>query len=122
MVCVGKVKEKFYRDAVAEYVKRLGRYCRLELVEVADEKTPEGASASEEEKIKEREAGRILEKIREDAFVCTLEIAGKRLSSVRWQNSRFRSCCHYHRVINRITVKSRLSGIFPKAFLRGKPL
>ena len=87
VVCVGKVREKFYRDAIAEYEKRLGRYCKLEFVEVMDEKTPESASALMKEQIKEKEAGRILEKIREDAFVCTLEISGKRLSSeelARW--------------------------------------
>jgi len=87
MICVGKIKEKFYRDAVSEYEKRLGRYCRLEILEVADERTPDGAGASIEEQIKEKEGRRILEKIREDAFVCTLEIKGKRFSSeefARW--------------------------------------
>ena len=87
IVCVGKIKEKFYKDAVAEYEKRLCRYCKLEFIEVADEKTPEGASEALKEQIKEKEAGRILEKIREDAFVCTLEIEGKRLTSegfARW--------------------------------------
>ena len=68
IACVGKIKEKFYRDAVSEYEKRLSRYCRLEFLEVADEKTPDGA-------------GEALEGIREDAFVCTLEINGKRLTS-----------------------------------------
>lgn len=81
VICVGKLKEKFYRDAVDEYAKRLQKYCKLDLVEVADEKTPEGAGQLQEEKILEREAARILDKIREDAFVCTLEIAGKKLSS-----------------------------------------
>lgn len=81
IVCVGKIKENFYRDAVSEYSKRLGRYCRLEIVETADEKTPEGASALLEEQIKEKEAKRILDKIREDDFVCILEITGKRFSS-----------------------------------------
>lgn len=81
VVCVGKIKEKFYRDAIAEYEKRLSRYCRLEILEVADEKTPEGAGEALEEQIREKEAKRILEKIREDAFVCTLEIEGRRLSS-----------------------------------------
>ncbi len=80
IACVGRIKEKFYRDAVAEYEKRLSRYCRLEFIEVADEKTPDGAGEALEE-IKEKEAGRLLEKIREDAFVCTLEIEGKRLTS-----------------------------------------
>ena len=64
-----------------EYAKRLQKYCKLELVEVADEKTPEGARQLQEEKILEREAFRILDRIREDAFVCTLEIEGKKLSS-----------------------------------------
>lgn len=81
VICVGKLKEKFYRDAVDEYAKRLQKYCKLEIVEVADEKTPEGAGLLQEEKILEREAARILDRIREDAFVCTLEIEGKKLSS-----------------------------------------
>ncbi len=81
IACVGKIKEAFYRDAIAEYEKRLGRYCRLEILEVADEKTPEDAGALMQEQIKEKEGRRLLEKIREDAFVCTLEIQGKRLSS-----------------------------------------
>lgn len=81
IVCVGKIKESFYRDAIAEYEKRLSKYCRLEFAEVADEKTPDGVSAALEEQIKEKEARRILEKIREDAFVCTLEIGGRRFSS-----------------------------------------
>jgi len=81
LVCVGKVKEAFYRDALAEYEKRLGRYCRVETIEVADEKTPDGAGPGQEEQIKRREAERILEKLREDMFVCTLEIEGKKFSS-----------------------------------------
>lgn len=81
IVCVGKIKEKFYQDAISEYAKRLSRYCKFEIVEVADEKTPDGASSAEEEQIKEKEAKRILSKIKEDAYVCTLEIAGKKFSS-----------------------------------------
>lgn len=86
IICVGKVKEKFYRDAVDEYAKRLSRYCKFELLEVADEKTPDNASLVEEEHIKEKEAQRIFSKIKPDAFVCTLEIAGKELSSVELAN------------------------------------
>ena len=78
---MGKIKEKFYRDAIDEYAKRLSKYCKFEIVEVADEKTPDKASAVEEEQIKEKEALRILAKIKPDAYVCTLEIAGKQLSS-----------------------------------------
>ena len=81
IVCVGKLKERFYREAVDEYVKRLGRYCKPEIIEVPDEKTPEGASHVMEEQIKAREGKRILENLREGAFVCTLEIGGRKLSS-----------------------------------------
>ena len=81
IVCVGKIKEKFYRDALEEYGKRLSKYCKLEIIEVQDEKTPESASAAEENQIKEKEAARILSRISEDAYVCTLEILGKRLTS-----------------------------------------
>ena len=81
IICVGKIKEKFYRDAIEEYAKRLNKYCKFEIVEVADEKTPDKASAVEEEQIKEKEASRSLAKIKPDAYVCTLEIAGKQLSS-----------------------------------------
>lgn len=84
IVCVGRIKEKFYKDALTEYEKRLGKYCKFEIVEVADEMTPDGASTAQEEQIKEKEAIRILSKIKDDAYVCTLEIAGKRLSSERF--------------------------------------
>ena len=82
VISVGKVKEKFYRDAIAEYEKRLSRYCKFQIIEVADEKTPDKASTLEEEQIKEKEADRILAHIKEDAFVITLEIEGKKLDSV----------------------------------------
>ena len=81
VICVGKVKEKFYRDAIAEYEKRLTKYCKPDFVEVADEKTPDGAGEALEEQIKAREGARILEKIKPDAYVCTLEIGGKKMSS-----------------------------------------
>ena len=86
IVSVGKIKEKFYKDAIAEYEKRLSRYCKFQIVEVADEKTPDKASLVEEEQIKEKEADRILSHIKEDAFVVTLEIAGKKLDSVSFAN------------------------------------
>lgn len=81
ILCVGKVKESFFRDAIAEYEKRLGRYCRLEILEVADEQTPEGAGEALEEQIREKEGARLLSKIREGQFVCTLEIRGKKMTS-----------------------------------------
>lgn len=81
LITVGKIKEKFFREAVSEYEKRLSRYCRLEIRETADEKTPEKASEIQREQILQREGERILKLIPEDAFVAALEIEGKRLSS-----------------------------------------
>ena len=82
ILCVGKVKEKFYRDAIGEYQKRLSRYCKLEIVEVTDEKTPDGASETVENQIKEKEGKRILSKIREEDYVIALAIDGKMQDSV----------------------------------------
>ncbi|MGN0377771.1 MAG: 23S rRNA (pseudouridine(1915)-N(3))-methyltransferase RlmH [Suilimivivens sp.] len=82
IICVGKIKEKFYRDAIAEYTKRLGKYCKLEIIEVQDEKTPDHAGDALEEQIKEKEASRILKHIKEDAFVYSLEINGEQPDSV----------------------------------------
>lgn len=81
VIAVGKIKEKFYRDAVAEYGKRLGRYCRLEIIQVEDEKTPDKAGEALEQMIRRKEAERILKHIREDAYVITLEIQGKAYDS-----------------------------------------
>lgn len=80
--CVGKIKEDYFNGAIREYGKRLSRYCKLEITEVADEKTPDGASPALEEQIKEREAERLLKVLKEDAFVCVLAIDGKMLDSV----------------------------------------
>lgn len=81
LVTVGKIKEKYLRDAVSEYVKRLSKYCKLEVIETADEKTPDHAGAAMEEAVRAKEGERILKYIREDAFVITLEIPGKQLTS-----------------------------------------
>lgn len=82
ILTVGKIKEKYLKDAVAEYTKRLSRYCRLEIIEVIDEKTPDNASAAVEEMIRQKEAERLMKYIRDDAFVITLEINGNMLDSV----------------------------------------
>ena len=81
LITVGKIKEKYLRDAIAEYSKRLSRYCKLEIIEVADEKTPDHASDVVENKIRDKEAERIMKYVKEDAYVITLEINGKLLSS-----------------------------------------
>ena len=82
IICVGKIKEDFYRKAVSEFEKRLSRYCKLEIIEVQDEKTPDHASPAEEEQIKEREAARILRHLNEDAYIYSLEIGGENPDSV----------------------------------------
>ncbi len=84
VICVGKVKEKFYREAITEFSKRLSGYCKLEIIEVADEKTPDSAGEALEEQIKRKEASRILKYIKEDAFLFTLEIQGKQYDSVEF--------------------------------------
>lgn len=81
ILCVGKVKEKFYRDAIEEFTKRLSRYCKLDIIEVVDEKTDEQATETEIRLIKEKEGNRLLKNIKDDAYVIALCIDGKQLDS-----------------------------------------
>ena len=81
VISVGKIKEKYFTGAIEEYAKRLSRYCKLDLIEVPDEKTPDGASEGLELQIKEKEGERILQKIPDGAFVVALAIDGKMLDS-----------------------------------------
>lgn len=82
IVCVGRLKEKYWTAAVEEYSKRLGKYIKLDITELPDEKAPESMSAAQERQVKEKEGERILKAIKDDAFVVTLEIEGKQLTSV----------------------------------------
>lgn len=84
LLCVGKVRERYLTEGIAEYGKRLGRYCKLSVVEVADEKTPDGASAALEAQIRKKEGERLARHIREDAFRIALAIEGKQLDSVEF--------------------------------------
>jgi 23S rRNA (pseudouridine1915-N3)-methyltransferase len=81
VVAVGKIKEKFYTQAIEEYTKRLSRYCKLQIVQVQDEKTPDEASEREETQIKDREGDKILRALPEDAYVIALAINGKTYDS-----------------------------------------
>jgi 23S rRNA (pseudouridine1915-N3)-methyltransferase len=81
IICVGKLKEKYLKSAIDEYSKRLTRYCKLDIVEVSDEKTPENASEKEETLIKEKEGICILKHVKDSMFVVTLDLKGKMLSS-----------------------------------------
>lgn len=81
ILAVGKLKEKYWKQAIAEYEKRLGAYSKIEIIEVPDEKAPENMSDKEIEQVKEKEGQRLLAKIKAQATVITLEIQGKMLSS-----------------------------------------
>ncbi|MBO8434182.1 MAG: 23S rRNA (pseudouridine(1915)-N(3))-methyltransferase RlmH [Tyzzerella sp.] len=81
IICVGKLKEKYWNMAIDEYSKRLGKYVKLEIIEVPDEKAPETMSASEEEIVKRKEGERILKNIKSDGYCVALAINGKNLSS-----------------------------------------
>lgn len=86
IVCVGKIKEKFYSQAIEEYAKRLSRYCKLKIIEVVDEKTPDNASAAINDGIKFKEGQRILSSIESNEYVIALCIEGKQLDSVELSN------------------------------------
>ena len=86
IIAVGKIKEKFFRDAIDEYAKRLSKYCKFEIIEVADEKTPDKCSETEEQLILSKEAEKIMKHIRPDMFVYALAIKGKKLDSVAFAN------------------------------------
>ncbi|CRZ34705.1 23S rRNA (pseudouridine1915-N3)-methyltransferase [Herbinix hemicellulosilytica] len=96
LICVGKIKEKYLNMGIDEYKKRLGRYCSLEIIELADEKTPDNAPAAVEEAIKRTEGARILKAIKEDSYCIVLDIKGNMLSS------------------------EELAGYMEKLFIRGK--
>ena len=81
ILCVGKIKEKYFVEAVREYSKRLSRYCRLNITEVQDEPTPDEASEHEEELIKKKEEERIRKHLRPDTYLIVLSIDGKKLDS-----------------------------------------
>lgn len=82
IVCVGKLKEKYLKEACDEYVKRLTKYCRLDIIELKEAKLPENASLADEEKVKIDEGKAILSKLFEKEYVITLEVLGKQLSSI----------------------------------------
>ena len=81
LLCVGKLKEKYWVGAVEEYKKRLSSYCKVNIVEVPDEPTPDNASPAQEEAIKRKEAEKLLAKVGERDYVIALAIEGKSLTS-----------------------------------------
>ena len=81
IISVGKLKEKYLKDGISEYVKRLSRFAQVELIELVDEKTPDNASEKENEQILLKEGQRILDKLSERDFVFAMAIEGKLISS-----------------------------------------
>lgn len=81
IIAVGRIKEKYLKDAVSEYSKRLSRYCKLIVTEVEDEQTPDKAGEALKEQIKEKEAKRIFHYIAQDSYVIALDIKGRKLDS-----------------------------------------
>ncbi|MFC0015391.1 MULTISPECIES: 23S rRNA (pseudouridine(1915)-N(3))-methyltransferase RlmH [Allobacillus] len=81
IISVGKLKEKYLKQGIQEYLKRLSSYAKVDIIEVADEKAPENLSEAEEKQVKDKEGERILQAISPDTYVITLEIEGKMLSS-----------------------------------------
>ena len=81
IISVGKLKEKYLKQGIQEYLKRLSSYADVSIVELADEKAPETMSEAEMETVKRKEGERILGAIKQDTYVITLEIEGKMLTS-----------------------------------------
>ena len=81
IVCVGKIKEKYLKLGIDEFKKRLSKYCKLEIIELEDEKAPENLSDKEMLMIKEKEGKKILSKIKDNSYLIALAIDGKNLSS-----------------------------------------
>lgn len=81
IAAVGKLKERYMKDGIAEYVKRLSRYAEVEFVEVEDEHAPESLSAAQESQVKQKEAERLLRRVKDGAYIVLLDLAGEQISS-----------------------------------------
>ena len=81
IICVGKLKEKYWRDAVDEYSRRLGRYCHFHITELKESRLPANASEADEENVKKAEGASILAALRDRMYVVALDVRGKEMSS-----------------------------------------
>ena len=81
LISVGKLKERYLKEGIGEYTKRLSRFCDLQLLEVEDEQAPESLSAMQEEQVKKKEAARILSKLKDGTFLIVLDVKGEKKSS-----------------------------------------
>lgn len=99
IICVGKVKEKFYTEAIKEYAKRMSRFADFEIIEIPDEKIPDNASVKENEEIKQREGKKILTKIKPNSYVISLCIEGKTLDSIELADTIKNACMQTSRIV-----------------------
>ena len=81
IICIGKIKEKFFKDAIDEYSKRLSKYCKLNILELPDEKIPDKTNNSIENEIKSKECDNIIKHIKKDSYIICLDLKGKEFSS-----------------------------------------
>ena len=81
VVCIGKIKEKFFKDAIDEYSKRLSKYCKLNILELPDEKIPDKLNQNLENDIKSKECTNMINHIKKDSYIICLDLAGKEFSS-----------------------------------------
>ena len=81
IICVGKLKEKFFKDAVLEYSKRLSKYCKLNILELSDEKIPTSANENILKEIKKKECNNIISHLKKDSFIICLDLRGKEYTS-----------------------------------------
>lgn len=107
IVCVGKLKEKYWKDGIAEYEKRLSRYTKLNIIELPDEKTPDTMSEAEEIEVRNKEGIKILKTIKDNWFVILLDLQGKNLSSVE---------------LSQFIAKKEVAGVSHIAFVIGGSL
>jgi 23S rRNA (pseudouridine1915-N3)-methyltransferase len=81
VISVGKLKEKYIKDGIGEYVKRLSRFCDIEMIEVEDEQAPENLSPAQEQQVKKKEAEKVLKKVKDGSTVIVLDVKGERMGS-----------------------------------------
>lgn len=81
ILCVGKIRERYLKEGIDEYAKRLSRFCSLQITEVGDEQAPVSLSAAQEEQVKKKEAARVIARLKESAFLIALDARGEKMSS-----------------------------------------
>lgn len=95
IICVGKLKETYLKDAIAEYSKRLSKYCILNIIELQDEKIPEKINDKIADEIKQKECNKILNNIKKDSYTIALDLNGKQFSSENF-SKKIENICNYN--------------------------